>query len=225
LPVVLGGVVLDGFEVSGAVRFGGKQALAVHRLPGGARIIDALGPDDADIFWSGILSGGNAADRARLLDGLRRNGSTVMLAWNSFLVAVVVGELLLDFTNPWWIPYRIRCVVAPRTSTSAIGTNATAQLAVVADLGVAAGFIDIGQAGSTLGVTGAFTAGTPEYAAASGALSSLVISTDADIAASGAGLSTDDITSLLASTASLANLAAARGYLARANANFLLAES
>ena len=225
MAVILGSVTLDGFEVSGALRFGGKQALAVHRLPGGGRVIDALGADDADISWTGILSGGNAADRARLLDGLRRDGLTVALAWDSFLVAVVVGELLLDFTNPWWIPYRIRCIVAPGISASPIGTNLTAQSAVFADLGAAGGFTNIGAIGATLNTPGAFTEGTSSYAIASGALSGLVASTDAAIAAAGAAMSATDISGMLTATEALANLSAARGYLARANANFVLSGS
>jgi hypothetical protein len=218
-------VTLDGFEVSGALRFGGKQALTVHRLPGGGRVIDALGPDDADISWSGILSGGSAADRARLLDGLRRNGLTVTLAWDSFLVAVVIGELVLDFANPWWIPYRIRCVVAPGVNASGPGTSVTAQSAVLADLGVAAGFINIGAIGATLNTPDAFTLGTSTYATASNALSGLVTSTDAAIATAGAAMSANDIPSMLTATGTLANLSAARGYVARASVNFLLSGS
>jgi hypothetical protein len=218
-------VTLDGFEVSGAVRFGGKQALTVHRLPGGGRVIDALGPDDADISWAGILSGGNAADRARLLDGLRRNGLTVTLAWDSFLIAVVVGELLLDFTNPWWIPYRIRCVVASGVNAPPMGTNLTAQSAVLTDLGAAGGFTNIGTIGAMLNTPGAFTEGTSAYATASGALSGLVAGTDAAIATTGAAMSAADIPGMLTATEALANLSAARGYLARANANFVLSGS
>jgi hypothetical protein len=222
MALILGSVVLDGFEVSGAIRFGGRQALTVHRLPGGGRVIDAMGPDDADIVWCGILSGGNAADRARLLDGLRRNGSTVTLAWDSFLVAVVVADLLLDFANPWWIPYRIRCVVAPGINASATGTGATVQSAVLADLGIAGGFTSIGAVGLALNAPDAFTAGTSAYAAASGALSGLAANVDAAIVTAGAGLTTEDIPALLTTTATLANLSAARGYVARAGANFLL---
>jgi hypothetical protein len=226
VAVILGSVVLDGFEVSDAVHFGGKQALAVHRLPGGGRIIDALGPDDADITWSGILTGGNAAGRARLLDGLRRNGSAVTLAWDSFLIAVIVGELLLDFANPWWIPYRIRCVVAPGVTELAAGATSTTQSAVLTDLGTAAGFINIGAAASSLAPADAFTQGTADYAQASIALSALVSTTDTAIVATGGGLAAGTtISDLLTSTGSLANLAAARGYLGRANANFLLAGS
>lgn len=223
MAVTLGSVVLDGFEVSGALHFGGKQALAVHRLPGGGRVIDALGPDDSDVTWAGILTGGNAADRARLLDGLRRNGSTVTLAWDSFLVSVVVGELLLDFANPWWIPYRVRCVVAPDVTNLTTEATPTTQSAVLADLGMAAGFIDIGAVASSLAPAAAFTAGTSDYARASIALTAMVSATDAAIATTGGNLAAaTTISSLLTSTGSLADLVAGRGYLARASANFLL---
>jgi hypothetical protein len=225
VAVILGGVALDGFEVSGALHFGGKQALAIHRLPGGGRIIDALGPDDTDITWSGILTGGNAADRARLLDALRRNGSTVTLAWDSFLVTVVVGELLLDFANPWWIPYRVRCVVAPGATGLTTEATSTTQSAVLADLGTAADFINISVAASSLAPPDAFTEGTSDYARASTALAALVSTTDSAIVSAGANLVSTTIPSLLTSTGSLANLTAARGFVARASANFLLSGS
>ncbi len=224
MALIIGDVTLDGFEISGSIRFGGRQALVIHRLPGGGRVIDAQGPDDSDIVWNGILTGSDGADRARVLDGLRRSGATVALAWDSFLVAVVVAELVLEFLNPWWIPYRIRCVVAPGMSATAGGGTSSLELDILTDIGVAANFVDIGATAVALNATGALVGGTSAYAAAYGALAGLSASIDASIATAELGVP-NDIPGLLVLTASLANLCAARGYVARAGANFQLSGS
>ena len=44
--------------------------MALHRRPGGGRIIDALGRDDAQITFSGVFSGSNTTLRARSIDEL-----------------------------------------------------------------------------------------------------------------------------------------------------------
>jgi hypothetical protein len=56
IVLVLGPVAFSDFEDPERIRFGGAQRLAVHKLPGGARVIDALGPDDTEIGWSGIFA-------------------------------------------------------------------------------------------------------------------------------------------------------------------------
>ncbi|MEJ0047587.1 MAG: hypothetical protein WDN04_16765 [Rhodospirillales bacterium] len=82
------------------------------------------------------------------------------LAWDSFLVAVVVAELVLEFLNPWWIPYRIRCVVAPGMSATAGGGTSSLELDILTDIGVAANFVDIGATAVALNATGALVGGT-----------------------------------------------------------------
>jgi hypothetical protein len=219
MPMTLGNVVLDGFEVPGGIRFGGRQALAVHRLPGGGRVIDAIGPDDFDICWCGVLSGSDAAGRARLLDGLRRGGSTVPLAWESFLVPVIIGNLQFDFASPWWIPYQIRCVVASGTIVPPPTDAADLSTMILADISAAADYTDVGDARALLGAAGATTPGSAAYASANTALDGVSVLIDNDIATASANLATTDLGRLAAYTASLANLSAARSYVARADAN------
>ena len=47
----LGSVSFRSFEVPATINVGGAQRLAVHRLLGGIRVIDALGRDDSDISF------------------------------------------------------------------------------------------------------------------------------------------------------------------------------
>jgi hypothetical protein len=43
VTLTLGGVVFADFEIPDSISSGGEQMLTVHKLPGGNRIIDALG--------------------------------------------------------------------------------------------------------------------------------------------------------------------------------------
>ena len=57
VALVLGPVLFREFEVPARINFGGRQRVVVHALPGGARVIDVLGRDDAQISFAGIFSG------------------------------------------------------------------------------------------------------------------------------------------------------------------------
>lgn len=110
---VLGPVALQDFEVPERIAVGGRQQLVVHNLPGGGRVIDAMGPDEAEIKWSGFFSGPDAAERVRMLEQLRRAGNSLSLAWDSWRYTVIIREFTADVSNPWWIPYRIQLCVVP----------------------------------------------------------------------------------------------------------------
>ena len=90
--LVLGPLLLQDFEVPERISWGGAQRLAVHRLPGGARVIDAMGRDDAQIAWTGIFSGADGGARARLVDLMRADGSVWPLTWDNFFYSVVIAE-------------------------------------------------------------------------------------------------------------------------------------
>src|SRR4051812_44013109 len=97
----LGGVVFQGFEIPESINFGGAQQLVVHKLPGGGRVVDAMGPDDADIRWSGRLRGSSAEQRAILLDFMRRQGNKVLLTWSLHRYQVVIKEFAADFRQSY----------------------------------------------------------------------------------------------------------------------------
>jgi hypothetical protein len=107
----LGPISFQAFELPGSISWGGAQQLAIHRLPGGTRIIDAMGRDDADIMWSGVFTGPDAAARARLLDLMRSEGNCWSLTWDSFFYSVIVARFEADQQRPNWIPYKISCCV------------------------------------------------------------------------------------------------------------------
>jgi prophage DNA circulation protein len=119
-PVTLAGVQLTGFATPEKMPFGGAQRLTIHKLPGGARIIDAMGADDRDPSWSGYLMGPAAATMARQLDAIRVAGATVALTWPGFTRQVVVSSFEPDYaTGGFVIPYRITCTIVPQPPPSA----------------------------------------------------------------------------------------------------------
>ena len=116
--LTLGPIVFQAFEIPSAIRFGGRQRLAVHRLSSGRRVTEALGPDDRSISFSGILSGSAASVRAHEIDMLRSIGQPLMMAWNAFIYPVVIQEFRAEYQNERWIPYRLACSVLVNASTS-----------------------------------------------------------------------------------------------------------
>lgn len=215
--LTLGPVAFAGFELPSSITVGGRQRLAVHRLPGGLRVIDALGPDPADVAFSGIFTGPDAADRARLLDALRVAGAALPLAWDAFAYTVIVASFEADYRSPWWIPYRVSCTVLRDEAAALVGTFLELAPTLSSDL-LAAGTLAT-AASVAVGAPGATTAGTPANAAAQASLDTTLSSFDSGIATNSAGLASTDLSSAVASAGLLAQLTAARAYAQRAARN------
>jgi hypothetical protein len=215
--LTLGPVAFAGFELPSSITVGGRQRLAVHRLPGGLRIIDALGPDPADINFSGIFTGPDAADRARLLDVLRVAGETLPLAWDAFIYTVIVESFEADYRSPWWVPYRLSCTVLRDEAASL--TTAAIELAptLSADLLSAGSFA--ATASAAIGISGATTVGTAANAAAQASLGATLASIDTQIAFNTAAMQSSDLSATVSAAGLLAQLTAARAYTARAARN------
>jgi hypothetical protein len=226
--LLLGAVLFQSFELPARIRWGGAQRLKVHRLPGGARVIDAMGRDDAQITWSGVFSGPGAGDRARLLDVMRAGGAVWPLSWDSFFYSAVIAEFRADYARVNWIPYRIACTVL-RDETAAL-LNGAASLAAdaLADLSLAASAgssVDFSGALAAMAVPEAETVGTAAYGAAVVSVSGAAAQIAAGVSAGEAALavtSLGDAVGLGQAGAVCGNLAAltnARGYVMRTQAN------
>lgn len=111
VTLTLGGVVFQGFEIPDSIRVGGQHQLVTHKLPGGARTIDAMGRDDRDIGWSGRFRGYAAESRSRTLDDLRIAGKPLVLTWAGFRYTVLIQSYEADYQAPFEIPYSINCLV------------------------------------------------------------------------------------------------------------------
>lgn len=232
--LLLGPVLFQNFELPERVRWGGRQQMSVHRLPGGVRVIDSLGRDDGDVVWSGVFSGGDAALRAGALDLMRAEGGSWPLTWDWFFYTVVIACFDADYTRSNWIPYRITCTVVRDETAAAVEAVVSLASSVLGDLTTAQGLgcgVALGAAIGALGTAQATRPGSSAYAGASAALAGASQQADTGIAATEGKLgsvSVSDATGL-ASTAGLAGqlaaLTAARGYVNRAGANLANADT
>jgi len=115
------------FELPEHLPFGGEQALVVHRLVGGVRHIDALGPNPEPLTWSGFFVGNNGLSRALYLDGIRKAGVTVTVAWSELSFQAVIKRLTYDFLMPYRIAYQITLEVV-RDLTAPVSVMASPSL-------------------------------------------------------------------------------------------------
>jgi hypothetical protein len=119
--LTLGPVTFTGLALPESMPIGGAQQMQMHKLPGGLRVIDVMGQDDAEIGWSGMLMGQNASATARTLDKLRRSGTVITLAWDVFSYQVIVSQFSCDVRSPP-MRYRISCTVK-QDNTQVSGTT------------------------------------------------------------------------------------------------------
>jgi ABC-type phosphate/phosphonate transport system substrate-binding protein len=215
----LGPISFQSFELPSQIRFGGEQRLAVHILPGGARIVDAMGRDDADIGWSGVFSGADAADRARELDVMRAQGVVRTLAWDAFCYLVVIGHFEASYHRTNWVPYRISCKVIQDLAQSPLSLASSTATSVLADLASVSG-VDTSGAVSALGLSGAFSPGTAANVGASNAVGAVMAAAQAGMSSAGNSLLTAaDPATAATAAGQLAQYADASGYAGRALAN------
>ncbi len=217
--LLLGPVLFGGFEVPERVNFGGAQRLAIHRLPGGARVIDAMGRDDAEISWSGTFAGPEASDRARLVDLLRAAGAPLPLTWDTFLYSVVISHFDAQFNAPWWVPYRIRCTVVMDEAQALVTAALSLAASLTGDLLSAGSACDVSAPLAALGAPDATVAGTAAQASALSSVQATQSSVSSSLAASSAGLSSTDLGALAVTTGAMAQLSNASGFLGRAATN------
>lgn len=184
-PIQIGPISLQGFEVPPSVRFGGRHRLAVHKLSGGRRIIERLGPDDDEIAFQGTFSGSNAEARVRAFDNLRLSGEIVWLTWESFRRQIVVKDFVAEYHSPWWIPYRVRCTVVHQAGvsikqtskiSSLISADLTNALSAASGAGVSLSSLQTALSGANAG-----TAGTLGQAQAATTVETTLDAVDAQI--------------------------------------------
>lgn len=225
--LLLGPILFQDFELPDSISWGGRQSLAVHQLPGGTRIIDAMGRSDAEITWSGVFSGTNAGARARAIDLLRADGGTWPLSWETFFYSVVVTCYDADYRRPNWIPYRISCTVLRDEAESLVEAAVSVTASLISDVtaagslaaSLAPGLVSTAAIGA-LGAYGSTTYGSAAHAAATGQLAGITATNSQSLAATGNQLTAaTNVAQASALSGQAAQQAAARGYLQRASVN------
>ncbi|QAU22602.1 hypothetical protein EO087_00280 [Dyella sp. M7H15-1] len=116
----LGDMTFGAFEVPESIPWGGEQALTVHELVGGTRVIDAMGRKDAPIEWSGIFMGSTAVDRAQYLNTQRIIGQPLTLTWSSFNFLVVIRRFMANYEFEYRMPYQITLEVVQDNATPTV---------------------------------------------------------------------------------------------------------
>ncbi|KAA0685998.1 hypothetical protein DTW90_34495 [Neorhizobium sp. P12A] len=139
--LILGNITFQGFEIPEAINFGGRQETKVHKLLGGQRVVDTMGPDPDPVRWSGQFRGPDAMERAQSLDALRASGAQIPLYYLSTFVTVVISEFQANPNRPYEIPYRITCTVVDDNVNGPLGVIVNGIDAIVSSaLSVAASF-------------------------------------------------------------------------------------
>lgn len=121
MPLILGSIIFDSYAIPERIPYGGEQALAVHKLLGGQRVVDAMGPNDDDLSWSGRFQGQLAMVQANRLDALRSSGSQVPLFFGGRMYQVVVKRAVLNYERPYQIPYSVTCLPVSSPNSGLFG--------------------------------------------------------------------------------------------------------
>jgi hypothetical protein len=148
--------------------------------------VERLGPDDGEVAFQGTFSGANAEARVRAFDNLRLSGEIVWLTWESFRRRIVVKSFVADYHSPWWIPYKVSCVVVHQTGATYAQTSTLSAL-VSADLGsalsaVAGSVVSLTALQTALSATNALTLGTSDQIQAVTAIGATLVAINAQIA-------------------------------------------
>lgn len=230
--VSIGPVRLAGFEVPNCVYFGGSQRMAIHRLAGGQRVLELLGPEDSDIWFSGVFTGPDADTRARTFDSLRTTGVTVQLTWQSFQYDVVLRVFRASYKNPWWISYTVGLIVVRNGDGTPVNLTSPASpiqadiLAAIAALQGTA--VDLSPLSTLTDIQSALVFGSEANLAAISRLTQAASAVAEQIRTIGNQFVTDtaaasanqqflsDVVVQMSMAQSLASLSTAQGYISRA---------
>ena len=139
--LTLGGFTFDQFSTPVHMMGGGKQAMVIHKLPGGARVIDTLGPDEANIVWDGFFFGNDSYANALTLDAMRAAGQVLPLTWGGQFRSVIIDTFIYKVRRlPVWVEYQISCTVYQNPSLGGLaGVLGSIDSLVLSDLSLALG--------------------------------------------------------------------------------------
>jgi hypothetical protein len=122
----LGGFVFSGFSPPDLLPLGGHQAMTIHKLPGGGRVIDTLGRDDDDISWRGTFFQNDAINVCVQLDAMRKAGSLIPFTAAGQSRMVVISHFLYSIRRyPMWVEYVITLVVNQPPAAAGAGAGAS----------------------------------------------------------------------------------------------------
>ena len=124
-PVQIGSLMLTGMEVPDRIRDGGQQQVVVHKLPGGGRVLDAIGNDPSRLELEGRFLGPTAFARSQMLKQMRIAGQPVQFSGAGLTLTVKIAEFSCDYQQKGIvIPYRL-VLEQPAQGTSTSGVTSS----------------------------------------------------------------------------------------------------
>jgi len=99
----LGDIKFSGVEVPDRIMLGGNQRLAIHEVPGGGRIIEALGSQPGALVFEGRFLGENAFSKAKQVDGLRIIGAPVRFSGLGSTFPVIISSFEYAYENQGYV--------------------------------------------------------------------------------------------------------------------------
>lgn len=141
--LIVGQMEFTGWSAPSEMGLGGKQALATHKLIGGSRVIDSLGPDDADITWSGQFYGDDALANVTVLDQMRMGGQPQPCFAMGQAFTVVVEDFTYKAVHfPQYFTYSITLQIVTNNGAGSIfGAAVSVGSLVLTDLSAAVSLV------------------------------------------------------------------------------------
>lgn len=139
--VVLGGIAFESWEVPNKLPFGLNQHHVVHRLMGGTRVVDTMGPDPEPITWNGRFRGPNAMARAMMFRSLTAEGGELELLWNGLAFLVVITSFKPIAEREFEIPYTMTVEVVEDLDAPIGGLISSLDAIIAGDLSAAASIL------------------------------------------------------------------------------------
>lgn len=133
--LILGPFVFTDFAVPEALPFGGKQQMHVHKMPGGSRVVDTMGPDDNERYFTAIFRGSDALGNALTLDAMRRSGAELPYSNGVEARTVVIASFEPVVKRFNHIEFAITLITTDNAA-GAVGASGLGAM-VLADLGQA----------------------------------------------------------------------------------------
>ena len=138
----IGGIALDSWSTPSRMMWPSGHKINKHVFVGGARHIDAMGPDPAPIQWSGRAKGSSAASNMMALRAMCIAGAQVPLIWNAYTMTVIVTSFMPVYRSPIEWDYQITVEIVNDPMAAAVGAVAsTIDSIVSADVNQLAGMV------------------------------------------------------------------------------------
>lgn len=176
--LTLGQFLFNDFEIPDRIPFGGEQRLAVKKLVGGSRVVDAMGPDPIAPSWSGVFLGPYAMQRALTIKAMADGGQQYPLNWDQVSYQVIIQSFTCDFRKPYVVPYQIACMVVVDGTKASNNSSPSVTDDIVGDAGACTNLCtSIGNAplSASMGTLNTAIGAVSDFAKASQAVISSVV--------------------------------------------------